>query len=569
MKKTLRKWILLSPLLLALPLYTLLKGPAEQQVSYPRFITQLESHALDTVTIQFLSYGQWQVSYDVGDTHYTVYVPESLSGEVIQKLREQKVDFTPQQHYGDGLLQRYFLVAINLLMIGVLVYSTRRMRSTEGKYNKRVQRSTARFADIGGLDEVIEDIGSITELLKRPQAFKAIGGRPPKGVLLYGPPGTGKTLIARAIAGEAGVSMLYVSGSEFEDTYVGVGAARARKLYRLAKKHAPCVVFIDEIDAVGTTRNSKNGEQTINQLLSVMDGFDGLEGVLTLAATNRLELLDSALTRPGRFDRKIHVPLPAQDSRADILKRILKRRQIQAEALDLNLMAAMTRGMSGAELENLLNTALEHVHREQRQQLTMRDVDHAVEQILIGPAALHKVGTEALATVACHEAGHTLAAYHLSARTRSQIYCTSIIPREGHLGRLVRVADEDPLPRMAHLQEELVILLAGRAAEYVHYKDFAQVSVGAAEDLKQATQLAERMVTELGYEEKPHLQRSYTHTDRATRQHIEDQKDQLLKAGWEQALALIQTHNAELEMLSKALLAEKKVYATELGTLLG
>src|SRR5258707_1611200 len=368
-------------------------------------------------------------------------------------------------------------------------------RSKAKRFNE--SRPSVLFRDVAGVEEAKTELEEIVEFLKHPARFTAMGARTPKGVLLVGAPGTGKTLISRAVAGEAGVSFYSVSGSEFVEMFVGVGAARVRDLFKEAKEHAPCIVFVDEIDAVGRQRGVHVGavnderEQTLNALLVELDGFEPNAGVIILAATNRPEVLDRALLRPGRFDRQVVVDAPDLDGREAILKVHSRNKHLAAD-VDLRRIAAATAGLSGADLSNLLNDAALLAARRHATEITQRDLEDAIEKVVAGPERKsRRLGEEEKRRVAYHEVGHALvAAYSLHA---DPVHKISIVPRgRGALGYTMQLPSEDQfLMTRSELLDRIRGLLGGRAAEEVV---FAEVSTGAQNDLERATGLARQMV---------------------------------------------------------------------------
>ena len=360
------------------------------------------------------------------------------------------------------------------------------------------------FADVAGADEEKEELAEIVDFLRNPQKYTDIGARIPHGLLLVGPPGTGKTLLARAVAGEADVQFLSISGSDFVEMYVGVGASRVRDLFDQAKKLAPAIIFIDEIDAVGRKRGSGLGgghdekEQTLNQLLVEMDGFGRTEGVIVMAATNRPDILDPALLRPGRFDRQIHVGRPDIKGREEILKVHAKGKKLD-EGVNLRTIARSTSGFTGADLSNLLNEAAIMAARDNRPVLPMEDLNEAMMKILAGPAKKSRVATrQDLKTTAIHEAGHAVATYHLP--TQDPVRHITIIPRGQSLGSTWSLPKDDSSNMTRNeMYEEIVTLLGGRVAEALFVGD---ISVGASNDIDRATKLAKDMVARYGMCEK-------------------------------------------------------------------
>ncbi|RIK55998.1 MAG: cell division protein FtsH [Chloroflexi bacterium] len=432
------------------------------------------------------------------------------------------------------------------------------------------------FDDVGGAEEAEVELREIIDFLKSPERFTAMGAKLPKGVLLVGPPGTGKTLLGKATAGEAGVPFFSLSGSDFVEMFVGVGASRVRDLFQQAKAKAPCIVFIDEIDAIGQSRSTVGAiqtnderEQTLNQLLAEMDGFEPNNGVVIMAATNRPEVLDKALLRPGRFDRQVQVPLPTEPGRREILAIHTKNVKL-APDVRLDRIAQITPGFSGADLANIVNEAALLAVRRNGQQVTMNDIDLAIERVVAGLQRKTPLNDEVRRKVAYHEAGHALVASLLP--TQDPVHKVSIIPTaKGALGYTLQMPEEDQyLLGEQALRERMAVLLGGRAAELVI---FDELSTGASNDLEKVTQLARRMVTEFGMSEplgpvryvadagmgylggrsalRPELG-----PETATR--IDQEVRQLIDAAHEQALELLRTNIAVLHEIG-GVLQEKEV----------
>jgi cell division protease FtsH len=436
------------------------------------------------------------------------------------------------------------------------------------------------FADVGGADEVEVELKEIIDFLKNPARFTAIGAKLPKGVLLVGPPGTGKTLLGKATAGEAGVPFFSLSGSDFIELFVGVGASRVRDLFQQAKAKAPCIVFIDEIDAIGQSRTTVGAiatnderDQTLNALLAEMDGFEANNGVVIMAATNRPEVLDKALLRPGRFDRQIQVPLPTEPGRREILAIHTKVVNV-APDVQLDRIAQITPGFSGADLANIVNEAALLAVRDNRTKVTMNDLDLAIERVVAGLQRKTPLSAEVRRKVAYHEAGHALVAQLLP--TTDQVHKVSIIPTaKGALGYTMQMPEEDQyLLGEQALGERMAVMLGGRAAELVI---FAEFSTGAANDLEKVTHLARRMVTEFGMSQALGPVRyvaeagmGYLGTQVGLRPElspetaslIDQEVRRLIDAAQEQALGLLHTHLAALHEIARVL-QEKEVISGE------
>lgn len=402
-----------------------------------------------------------------------------------------------------------YISIVVMIVIGFLLF---KMFSGKGNgvgaFNKSraklVEKSNIRFANVAGADEEKEEVQEIVEFLKNPAKFKALGARIPKGVLLVGPPGTGKTLLAKAVAGESNVPFLSITGSDFVELYVGVGAGRVRDLFETAKKCAPCIVFIDEIDAVGRQRGAGLGggnderEQTLNQLLTEMDGFQANEGVIVLAATNRADVLDPALLRPGRFDRQIYVNVPDVRGREGILEIYAKNKPLASD-VDLKIVARLTSGFTGADIENCLNEAAILAARNNKSCITMEDITEGINKVLMGPQKKSRLITENTKKLtAYHEAGHAILAKKLDCG--DQVHEVSIIPRGSAGGYTsTRPNDDDEHYTLERLNNKICMIMGGRIAEALCLKD---ISAGASSDIAKATEIARRMVTEWGMSEK-------------------------------------------------------------------
>ncbi|KQL47023.1 ATP-dependent zinc metalloprotease FtsH [Brevibacillus choshinensis] len=432
----------------------------------------------------------------------------SLVEQKIDEQKVKKVEVHPAE--GNSIWLTFLTSIIPFVIIFILFFfllnnaqggGSRVMnfgKSRAKLYNEEKKRVT--FDDVAGADEEKAELEEVVEFLKDPRKFNAVGARIPKGVLLVGPPGTGKTLLARAVAGEAGVPFFSISGSDFVEMFVGVGASRVRDLFENAKKNAPCIIFIDEIDAVGRQRGAGLGgghderEQTLNQLLVEMDGFGGNEGIIMVAATNRPDILDPALLRPGRFDRQITVDRPDIRGREAVLK-VHARNKPLGEDVKLDVIARGTSGFTGADLENLLNEAALLTARKNKKQINMVEVDEAIDRVIAGPAKKSRVVSEdERRLVAFHEAGHTIIGYHL--RNAEMVHKVTIIPRGQAGGYTVMLPKEDRFfATKSDLLDKIVGLLGGRVAEELVLGD---ISTGAHNDFQRATAIARSMITEYG-----------------------------------------------------------------------
>ncbi|MDL2214318.1 ATP-dependent zinc metalloprotease FtsH [Clostridia bacterium OttesenSCG-928-O13] len=451
--------------------------------------------------------------------------------------------------------------------------------------NQAESKNKATFKDVAGADEEKEELEEIVEFLKNPKRFSVLGARIPHGVLLVGPPGTGKTLLARACAGEAGVPFYSISGSDFVEMYVGVGASRVRDLFDKAKKTAPCIVFIDEIDAVGRQRGAGLGgghderEQTLNQLLVEMDGFDGNEGVIVVAATNRADILDKALLRPGRFDRQVYVGYPDVKGREEILM-VHTREKPLAPDVDLKIIARTTPGFTGADLENLVNEAALLAARRGRKAIVEADIEEASIKVMAGPEKKSKVVTDKERRLtAYHEAGHAITAFYCN--TSDPVHQITIIPHGPAGGFTMYRPEEDVQFRTkTQMEESIVSMLGGRVSEKLVLDD---ISTGASNDLERATRVARNMVTRYGFSDKlglvvydtdpgeTFLGRDYGHTRNYSEEvasEIDAEVRRLLDNGYECAQKILEEHMDQLHLISKSLLEREKVSGDEFRILM-
>jgi cell division protease FtsH len=500
------------------------QGVASSRMSYSRFLEYLDMGRVKKVdlyengTIAIVE----AVSPELGNRVQRVRVQlPGTSQELLNKFREKKVDFAAHTNTEDGsavFLNLLGNLAFPLLLVGGLFLLSRRsggaggmgggpgggpMQFGKSKAKFQMEPNTGiTFDDVAGVDEAKQDFMEVVEFLKRPERFTAVGAKIPKGVLLVGPPGTGKTLLAKAIAGEAGVPFFSISGSEFVEMFVGVGASRVRDLFKKAKENAPCIVFVDEIDAVGRTRGAGVGggnderEQTLNQLLTEMDGFEGNTGVIVVAATNRADILDNALLRPGRFDRQVSVDVPDMKGRVEILKVHAKNKKLD-EGVDLEEIAARTPGFSGADLANLLNEAAILTGRRSKTALSLKEIDDSVDRIVAGMEGTPMVDSKSKSLVAYHEVGHAVCATLTPGHDKVQK--VTLIPRGQAKGLTWFQPGEDPsLISKQQIMARLVGALGGRAAEEVIFGD-AEVTTGASGDLQQVSQMARAMVINYGF----------------------------------------------------------------------
>lgn len=506
--KNLALWLVIS--LMMILLFNLFNQSRVQdsEISYTEFMAQVEEGKIVGVVIQ----GQEISGTQMDGVRFKTFAPEDA--ELIKILRSHGVTIKAkppsESPWYMNLLVSWFPM---ILLIGVWIFFMRQMQAgggkalSFGKSRARLlseQSAKVTFEDVAGIDEAKEELGEIIDFLRDPKKFTRLGGRIPKGVLLMGAPGTGKTLLARAIAGEAGVPFFSISGSDFVEMFVGVGASRVRDLFVQGKKNAPCIIFIDEIDAVGRHRGAGLGgghderEQTLNQLLVEMDGFESNEGVILISATNRPDILDPALMRPGRFDRQVVVPVPDVKGREGILK-VHSRKTPLAEDVELSVIARGTPGFSGADLENMVNEAALLAARFDKDRLEMIDFEEAKDKVLMGTARKSMIiSDQEKRNTAYHEAGHTLVAKMLP--ETDPIHKVTIIPRGRALGLTQQLPmDEKHTYPRRYLLDSLAVLMGGRAAEELVLKEMTS---GAGNDIERATETARKMICQWGMSEK-------------------------------------------------------------------
>jgi cell division protease FtsH len=586
-------WIIIGLLLFAL--YNLFQGQSQRvgasDISYSDFIGKVETGEVKSVTIagEVIS-GQ----YNDGRNFQTYAPPDP---NLITQLRDKGVDIKARpatdESFLTSMLVSWFPI---ILMIGVWVFFMRQMQAGSGKamgfgkskaklLTERQGRVT--FEDVAGIEEAKEDLQEIVDFLKDPHKFQRLGGKIPRGVLLVGPPGTGKTLLARAIAGEANVPFFTISGSDFVEMFVGVGASRVRDMFEQAKKNAPCIIFIDEIDAVGRHRGAGLGggnderEQTLNQLLVEMDGFEANEGVILIAATNRPDVLDPALLRPGRFDRQVVVPNPDIVGREQILK-VHMRNVPLAPDVDPKVIARGTPGFSGADLANLVNEAALLAARRNKRMVTQHEFEDAKDKVMMGAERKSMaMSEEEKRLTAYHEAGHAIVA--LSVPASDPVHKATIIPRGRALGMVMQLPEGDRYSmKLKQMTSRLAIMMGGRVAEELTFGE-ENVTSGAQSDIEQATKLARAMVTRWGYskelgtvaygdnQEEIFLGHSVTrnqNVSEATSQKIDAEIRKLVEAGHAMATRIIKSKQKDLETLAKGLLEFETLSGDEIRDLL-
>ena len=512
--KTLSMWLIISVIIIVL--LTAIMDNSDKKMSYSDLITNIESGTVTSIEIEadgtkaYVDLKGQTISKEVNIPNlnsFMDYAQESLkAGSFSLTEKSQSPLITVL-----SIISPFGIVLI-LLLFGFMFMNTGNNNGSKtmsfGKSKARMmngaEKAKVTFEDVAGVDEEKEELQEIVEFLKTPKKFTDMGARIPKGVLLVGPPGTGKTLLAKAVAGEAGVPFFIISGSDFVEMFVGVGASRVRDLFEQAKKNAPCIIFIDEIDAVGRQRGAGLGgghderEQTLNQLLVEMDGFGSNEGVIVLAATNRPDVLDKALLRPGRFDRQIVVSAPDVKAREQILE-VHSRKKRFAEDVDLKTIAKNTSGFSGADLENVLNEAALLAARRDQKEIRMQEIEDAMVKVTMGPEKKTRVRSEKEnKLVAYHEAGHAVVSRFLP--TQDVVHQISIIPR-GMAGgyTMYKPTEDKSFMSKTEMEENIVSLLGGRVAEKLILDD---ISTGASNDIERATSIARAMVTKYGMSEK-------------------------------------------------------------------
>ncbi|MFQ5464701.1 MAG: ATP-dependent zinc metalloprotease FtsH [Thermodesulfobacteriota bacterium] len=502
------------------------RGVVRHNVSYSQFVYQLEADNINSVNLRKLRVdGEFKEEVtitppggrgEVAVKHFTTYLPSFQGEGLIARLRERGVEISVAPSEGENVLWQILVIALPwILIIGVWVLIMRRTTRMQGGPGGvfsfgaskaklfDMTKPTVTFKDVAGMENVKRDLRETIEFLKDPSRFKDIGAKIPRGVLLIGPPGTGKTLLARATAGEAGVTFYSISAAEFIEMFVGVGAARVRDMFKQARANQPSIIFIDELDAVGRTRGAGLGgghderEQTLNQLLSEMDGFEPHEEVIVMSATNRPDVLDPALLRPGRFDRHIIIDRPGLTERLGILEVHARGKKVAPEA-DLEKIARGTPGMTGADIENIMNEAALLAARKKKPALDMADLEEARDKILMGAEREETITEEERKITAYHESGHALVALKLP--NMDPLHKVTIIPRGMAMGATQVLPKEDRhyYPK-SYLMDKLAVSLAGRVSEKLVFND---TSTGAQNDLKEATGLAEKMVAQWGMSDK-------------------------------------------------------------------
>tara|TARA_Y100001970_G_C14258231_1_gene877257 strand:+ start:5435 stop:7384 length:1950 start_codon:yes stop_codon:yes gene_type:complete len=593
--KNLALWVIIGLILVAL--FNMFRpstpAPSVNELAFSQFMSEVEAGRVTDVTIEGNSISGHLAN---SEQAFSTYAPNDP--DLVRTLRDNKVSINakPVSERSPGFFDILISWFPMLLLIGVWIFFMRQMQSGGGRAmgfgKSRAKLLTERtgrvtFDDVAGIDEAKQELEEVVEFLRDPQKFQRLGGKIPKGVLLVGPPGTGKTLLARAIAGEANVPFFTISGSDFVEMFVGVGASRVRDMFEQGKKSAPCLVFIDEIDAVGRHRGAGLGggnderEQTLNQLLVEMDGFEANDGVILIAATNRPDVLDPALLRPGRFDRQVVVPNPDLLGREKILKVHMRKVPLSPDVRPRTI-ARGTPGFSGADLANLVNEAALLAARRGKRVVTMDEFEDAKDKVMMGAERRSMVMTdEEKRLTAYHEAGHALVAAHLEAS--DPIHKATIIPRGRALGMVVRLPEQDRVSvSREKLLADIAVAMGGRIAEEIIF-GYDKVTSGASSDIKAATQLAKSMVTQFGMsdelgplsynenEQEVFLGHSVTQSkniSEATADKIDVEVRKLVDSCYDNARTIIMDNLEDLHSLGKALLEYESLTGEDIDRVL-
>ncbi len=564
-------------------------------------VTAIKEDRVDNLTYRAAS-GEltgeyWDNKQDVGDDSKLVAFKSSYVGsDSLSELMEEHpgTTYVVDTSNDDWIETLLFTVLPTLIMVAVFVYFMRGMQNQNGRamgFGKTKAKTTeqtrpkVKFSDVAGVDEAVEELREIRDFLAEPERFHKMGAKIPRGVLLVGPPGTGKTLLAKAVAGEAGVPFFSIYGSDFVETFVGVGASRVRDLFKQAKAASPSIIFIDEIDAVGRQRGAGLGgghderEQTLNQLLVEMDGFEANDAVILIAATNRPDILDPALLRPGRFDRQVTVDRPDVLGREHIL-RVHAENKPLAPDVDFKRLAQLTPGFTGADLMNLMNESALLAARRNKPQITMAEVEEAMERVIAGPERKSRVMTaEERKTIAYHESGHALVGHILD--NADPVHKISIIARGQALGYTLSLPEEDHFLNTRNgMLDQIAVLLGGRTAEELFCND---ITTGASNDLERATKIARQMVTRLGMSEELGTQvfgeaqhevflgRDYAdHQDYSaeTAKRIDDEVERIMREAHNRARAVLEARRDQMDTMAEVLLSRETVEGEAVKALL-
>ena len=566
----------------------------EEPPTYNEFIAQIENdpNSIERVTLQ--PDKQSAKVLETNEEEYSTGYPPNTEESLVNTLRRNDIETEVEANSGGGILGALTYILPFVLFLGFWIFLMNQMQGggsrvmSFGKSKAKrmsVDAPKITFRDVAGVDEAVQELHEIKEFLENPKKFQSLGARIPKGVLLYGPPGTGKTLLARAVAGEAGVPFFSISGSDFVEMFVGVGASRVRDLFEQAKQNSPCIIFMDEIDAVGRHRGAGLGgghderEQTLNQLLVEMDGFEAKDNIILIAATNRPDILDPALLRPGRFDRQIVVDRPDREGRAQILRVHTKGKPI-AKQIDLQTLAGQTPGFTGADIANLVNEAALLAARKGKRLIEQAELEEGIMRVIAGPEKKSRLLSEKERVVtAYHEMGHALVGHFLP--HADPVHKISVVSRGQALGYTISMPDEDKfLTTRAQLEDAMAMTLGGRAAEEIV---FDEITTGAANDLEKVTQTAKQMTMRFGMSDKlgprvlghnqgaPFLGRDMhsepDYSDDMARV-IDAEIRRIIEEAHQRARDILVEHRAELETLSQILLRRETIEREEFLALL-
>jgi cell division protease FtsH len=573
-----------------------MKGPSTTALDYNQFVQLVESHQIANTAADplIVKTGDHEIDGKTkdGKSFKVNYIPEN--NNLTTWLSANGVQFRPNSQttsvwwsLAGTLLPIVIMVIFFVFLLSQMQGGGSKVMSFGKSRAKRltVDQPKITFKDVAGVDEAIEELDEIKEFLESPKRFQSLGARIPKGVLLFGPPGTGKTLLARAVAGEAGVPFFSISGSDFVEMFVGVGASRVRDLFEQAKQNQPCIIFIDEIDAVGRHRGAGMGgghderEQTLNQLLVEMDGFEANESIIIMAATNRPDILDPALLRPGRFDRQITVDRPDREGRKAILA-VHARGKPLGQGVDVDTLAAQTPGFTGADLANLMNEAALLAARRHKRVVEMDDLEEAIMRVLAGPERKSRLLSEEEKLItAYHEVGHALVSHFLP--NADPVHKISVISRGHALGYTITLPTEDKfMVKKKQIVDQLSGMLGGRVAEEIHFDD---ITTGASNDLQRVSETARKMITQYGMSEvlgpltfghdagQPFVGRDYgmgqEYSDE-TAQKIDAEIRRVVDEAYQRATKLLSEHLAELDMISSLLMEKETIDRAEFQALL-
>jgi cell division protease FtsH len=594
MAKNLVLWVIIA-LVLMMVFKNFGTASMVSDIPYSRFLTSVKSGQVQKVIFEGNTIkGQLQ-----DGSRFTTFNPETSYDALIGTLLDNKVEITGAEPSSNSFWAHAFISWFPiLLLLGIWIYFLRQMQGGgSGRGALSFGKSRARllgedqvritFADVAGVEEAKEEVSELVEFLRDPGKFQKLGGKIPTGILMVGPPGTGKTLLAKAIAGEAKVPFFTISGSDFVEMFVGVGASRVRDMFEQAKKHAPCIIFIDEIDAVGRHRGAGLGgghderEQTLNQLLVEMDGFEGNEGVIVIAATNRPDVLDPALLRPGRFDRQVVVPLPDIRGREHILK-VHMRKVALADDVKPNIIARGTPGFSGADLANLVNEAALFAARANKKLVEMSDFERAKDKVMMGTERRSMVMSEQEKKLtAYHESGHAVVGR--SVPGHDPVYKVTIIPRGRALGVTMFLPEEDRLSySKQYLESKLCSLFGGRIAEELVFGKEA-VTTGASNDIQQATDIARKMVTKWGMSERlgpltyseeegeiflGHSVTKHKDVSDETAHIIDEEIRKIIDSNYTKAEKILRENRTKLDLMAEALLKYETIDSDQIDTIM-